>query len=199
MKRIVKPARNTVKKLPAMPSTDEIASGIDTEICSLPSCTFPAAPESPSQEESSSDERSSSTTSRQILQEVAHAPDEGDEQEQHQRHDGHCCPQHRDRRGSPRDMRVFSITKRTGYSKTNARKMPMKTMRNVSPIAANAAMSAIAAATTMTVRIGSRSSMRRGSGDSIAETLGTRPVEPAYSNQTTVASTAYVATSANPS
>ena len=35
----------------------------------------------------------------------------------------------------PRDMRVFAITKRTGYSKTNARKMPMKTIRNVSPIA----------------------------------------------------------------
>jgi hypothetical protein len=77
-------------------------------------------------------------------------------------------------------MRVFDITKRTGYSKTNARKMPMKTMRNTSPMAANAAMSAIAAATSTTVRIGRMSSMRRGSAGSIAGTLGSAPVEPGF-------------------
>ena len=60
MKRIVNAARNTPKKLPAMPSTPEIASGIDTETSCAPSCTFSAAPESPSQE-SSSDSRRSST------------------------------------------------------------------------------------------------------------------------------------------
>ena len=43
---------------------------------------------------------------------------------------------------SPRDIRVFDITKRTGYSKTSARKIPMNTMRNVSPIARNATASA---------------------------------------------------------
>ena len=67
----------------------------------------------------------------------------------------------------PRDIRVFAITKRTGYSNTNARKMPTKTIRNVSPIAANAA-SPIAAATRKTVRIGRRSSTRRDSAGSIA-------------------------------
>ena len=42
----------------------------------------------------------------------------------------------------PRDMPVFAITNRTGYSKTSARKIPTKTIRNVSPIAANAAIEA---------------------------------------------------------
>ena len=55
---------------------------------------------------------------------------------------------------SPRDILVFAITSRTGYSNTSARKMPMKTIRNVSPIARNAAINATAAATTNTVRIG---------------------------------------------
>ena len=45
---------------------------------------------------------------------------------------------HGDRRREPRDIRVFAITKRTGYSKTSARKMPTKTIKNVSPIAAKA-------------------------------------------------------------
>src|SRR5262245_36225265 len=62
----------------------------------------------------------------------------------------------------PRDQCVFRITKRTGYSKTSARKMPTKTTRKVSPIAWNAASRRIVAVTISTVRIGSRSSMRRG-------------------------------------
>ena len=68
---------------------------------------------------------------------------------------------------SPRDIPVFAITSRTGYSNTSARKMPTKMIRNVSPIATNAAISPRAAATIRTVRIGSSSSMRRGSRDSI--------------------------------
>ena len=49
---------------------------------------------------------------------------------------------------SPRDIRVFAITKRTGYSKTRARKIPMNTMRNVSPIARNATASPTRARTS---------------------------------------------------
>ena len=44
MKRIVKPARKTPKKSPAIPSTAEIASGTEAEICCAPSWTFPPAP-----------------------------------------------------------------------------------------------------------------------------------------------------------
>ena len=57
-------------------------------------------------------------------------------------------------------MFVFAITKRTGYSKTSARKMPTKTMRNVLPMLANAAMRPIAATMMRTVRTGSRSATR---------------------------------------
>ncbi len=78
----------------------------------------------------------------------------------------------------PRDMRVRRITNRTGYSNTSARKMPMKTMRNVSPIARNAAMTPIVAASRMIVRIGSRSSTRRVPSPFMGETLGRGPVEP---------------------
>ena len=59
-KMTVKQMRKAEKKLPAIPSTAEIASGTDAEICSDPACTFPAAPLSPSQD-SSSDARSCST------------------------------------------------------------------------------------------------------------------------------------------
>ena len=54
----------------------------------------------------------------------------------------------------PRDQPVFSITKRTGNSKTSPRKIPTKTIRNVSPIATNAPRTPIAAETTRIVRIG---------------------------------------------
>ena len=47
----------------------------------------------------------------------------------------------------PRDIPVFAITSRTGYSKTSARKMPTKMIRNVEPIAMNAAIRPMAAAT----------------------------------------------------
>ena len=156
MKRIVKPARKTVKKLPAMPSTDEIASGIDTETCSAPSCTFPAAPESPSQDESSSDARSSSTSAGRSCRKSRTLPTSGTSRSSIRPTTASAVPSTVTVAARPRDIRVFAITKRTGYSKTNARKMPTKTIRNVSPMAANAAMSPIAAATTMTVRIGRR-------------------------------------------
>ncbi len=84
VKRIVKPAMKTVKKPPAIPSTDEIASGIETDICSAPSCTFPAAPVSPSHDESSSDARSSSTSSGSSWRKSRTLPDERDEQQQEQ-------------------------------------------------------------------------------------------------------------------
>ncbi len=62
---------------------------------------------------------------------------------------------------SPRDMPVFAITKRTGYSNTSPRKMPTKTIRNVSPIAQKAASTPIAAATSRIVRMGSVNATRR--------------------------------------
>ena len=67
----------------------------------------------------------------------------------------------------PRDIRVFAITNRTGYSNTSARKMPTKTIRNVSPIATNAASTPSVAATSSTVRIGRTSSTRRDSPEFI--------------------------------
>ena len=63
---------------------------------------------------------------------------------------------------NPRDIPVFAITHRTGYSNTSARKIPMKTIRKVSPIAHNAASTPAAPATSSTVRIGRTSSTRRG-------------------------------------
>ena len=63
---------------------------------------------------------------------------------------------------SPRDQPVLTITKRTGYSNTSARKIPTNTKRNVSPIAQNAASTPAVAATSNTVRIGRTSSTRRG-------------------------------------
>ena len=60
MKRIVKPARKTPKKSPAIPSTCEIVSGTETAVLFAPSWTFVPIPVSPSQE-SSLDERSWST------------------------------------------------------------------------------------------------------------------------------------------
>ena len=51
-------------------------------------------------------------------------------------------------------MFVFAITHRSGASNTSARKIPTKTTRNVSPIAQNAPIRAMVAATSNTVRIG---------------------------------------------
>ncbi len=169
VKRIVKPAMNTVKKPPAMPSTDEIASGIETETCSAPSCTFPAAPESPSQEESSSEARSSATISGRSCRKSRTLPTSGTSRRRSRPPTRSAAPSTVTVAARPRDSGVLSITERTGYSKTNARKIPTNTMRNVSPIAANAAMSPIAAATTRTVRIGRTSSTRRDPAGSTPE------------------------------
>ncbi len=80
---------------------------------------------------------------------------------------------------SPRDMFVFAITNRTGYSKTSARKMPTKTIRNVSPIAQKAARTAIAAATRRIVRTGRINSTRRLSPTTASKAYGARrPVQP---------------------
>ncbi len=58
MKRIVKAARKIEKKSPAIPSTDEIASGTETDTCCAPDWTFSAAPLSPSQERPPASRRS---------------------------------------------------------------------------------------------------------------------------------------------
>ena len=60
MKMSVNPARKTEKKLPAMPSTAEIASGTEAAILSAPACTFSAPPLVPSHD-SSPESRSFST------------------------------------------------------------------------------------------------------------------------------------------
>ena len=176
VKRIVKLAMKTVKKPPAIPSTDEIASGIETDICSAPSWTFPAAPVSPSHDESSSDARSSSTSSGSSWRKSRTLPTSGTSRSRSKAPTRSAVPRTVTVAARPRDIRVLSITKRTGYSKTKARKIPTKTIRNVSPMAANATMTPIAAATSRTVRMGRISSIRRDSRDSIAETLGSAAV-----------------------
>ncbi len=99
---------------------------------------------------------------RQVLEEVAHRSDERHEQQQHEdERQRSAVPRTVTVAASPRDIRVFAITKRTGYSKTSARKIPMKTMRKVSPIARNATAIPMTARMASSVRAGSKSSMRR--------------------------------------
>ena len=73
---------------------------------------------------------------------------------------------------SPRDSPVLAITKRRGYSKTSARKIPTKTIRNASAIVAKAHMSAIAPATSRIVRSGTTTATRGGWG---VGPIGTKP------------------------
>ena len=101
MKRIVKPARKTPKKPPAMPRTAEIASGTETETCCAPSWTFPAAPESPSQEGSSSESRRLSTICGRSCRKSRTHPDERHEQDQQQHEDGDRRAEDGDRRREP--------------------------------------------------------------------------------------------------
>ena len=68
-------------------------------------------------------------------------------------------------------MFVLRITKRTGNSKTSPRKIPMKTIRNVLPIAMKAPMTAIAPKTISSVLIGISSSTRFESRDSTERSL----------------------------
>ena len=163
MKRIVKLARKTPKKLPAMPSTAEIASGTETETSCAPSWTFPAAPESPSQEGNSSESRRLSTVAGRSWRKSRTDSTSGTRSTSIRRRTATAVPRTVTVAASPRDILVFAITKRTGYSKTSARKMPTNTMRKVSPIARNATASPATARTASNVRAGRRSSTRRAS------------------------------------
>ena len=160
-KMTVKQMRKPEKKLPAIPSTAEIASGTDAEICSDPACTFPAAPLSPSQD-SSSDARSCSTVAGSSWRKSRTLPTSGTRNNRAITSTPTAVPSTVMVAASPRDQPVLAITKRTGYSNTSARKIPTNTNRNVSPIAQNAASTPAVAATSKTVRIGRTSSTRRG-------------------------------------
>ena len=159
-----------------MPSTAEIASGTETETCSAPAWTFSAAPESPSQE-SSSDSRSCWTVSGSSWRKSRTPPTSGTSRSRKSRRTASAVPSTVTVAASPRDRRVFAITKRTGYSKTSARKMPTKTIRNVLPIAMKAAKTATVAPMSNTVRIGRRSSIRRVPTGSTADNLRRRAVD----------------------
>ena len=80
MNMIVKHARNTPKKPPAMPSTAEIASGTETEICWAPSWRFPPAPGVEPRQLTRVLQLGDEL--RQVMEEVADAADERHEQQQ---------------------------------------------------------------------------------------------------------------------
>ena len=162
MKMIVKAIRKPEKKSPAMPSTAEIASGTEAEIFSAPACTFSAAPLSPSQE-SSSDSRNCSTIAGRSWRKSRTDPTIGTKNSRAITVTARAVPSTVTAAATPRDIPVLAIRYRTGYSNTSARKIPTKTIRKVSPIAANAASTPSVAATNSTVRIGRNSSTRRDS------------------------------------
>ena len=100
MKMTVKQTRKAEKKLPAIPSTAEIASGTDAEICSDPACTFSggAAVAEPGELVGCPqllDDR------RQLLEEVSDTADERHQEQErdHEHPDGGA--EHRDGRGEP--------------------------------------------------------------------------------------------------
>ena len=157
MKRIVNPARKTLKKSPAMPSTWETASGTETAVLSAPSCRFFPIPVSPSQE-SSLEERSWSIVCGSSCRKSRTEPTIGTRKRSPIRTTPMAVPSTVTVAARPRDQPVFLITKRTGNSKTSPRKIPTKTIRNVSPIATNAPRTPIAAETIRIVRIGISSS-----------------------------------------
>ena len=124
-----------------MPSTAEIASGTADETFSAPDWTFSAAPLFPSHRRA--------RPIRAAFRPSAEGP-EGSPVPRPPAGPG-TAARSRARRAlsrsllSPQPVRghaVFLITNRTGYSNTSARKIPMKTIRNVSPIAQNAASNA---------------------------------------------------------
>jgi hypothetical protein len=160
MNRIVKQARKLEKKPPAIPSTAEIASGTDDETCSDPDCTFSAAPVSPSPD-NSSDPRSCSTVAGRSCKKSRTPPTSGTRNSSAITNTASAVPSTVTVDASPRDIPVFAITYRTGYSNTSARKIPTKMIKKVSPIAQNAASTPAAAATRSTVRIGRSTSTRR--------------------------------------
>ena len=173
MKRIVNAARKSEKNPPAIPRTAEIALGTSCETCWAPSWTFPAAPESPSHE-SSSESCSCWTVAGSSWRKSRTEPTSGTSRSSARAVTATAVPRTVTVAASPRDMCVFAITNRTGNSNTRARKIPTKTIRNVSPIAANAAPMPMAAATTRIVRIGRTSSTRFEPDGSIGGTLRRR-------------------------
>src|SRR5262245_30411802 len=162
MNRIVKRARKTPKKSPAIPRTAEMASGTEADTRCAPSCTFSAAPESPIPE-SSSEFLSCSTVVGRSWRKSRTPPTSGTRRMRKSTNAATAVPRTVIVAASPRDRCVLLITNLSGYSNTSPRKMPTKTIRNVSPIARNAATSATVATMRITVRIGmNRSTRRRG-------------------------------------
>jgi hypothetical protein len=160
MKMIEKRAMKTVKKPPAIPSTDEIAWGIFAATCCAPSCTLSAAPESPNQPDSSSESLSCCTVVGSCWRKSRTLPTSGTRKRMNTTVTMSALPMTVTVAARPRDRFVFAITKRTGYSNTSARKIPTNTTRKVLPIATNAATTANAATTSRIVRIGRKSSTR---------------------------------------
>ena len=160
-KRIVNAARKTLKKSPAMPSTALIASGTDAAIEFAPASTFSAAPLSPTAS-SSSEDRSWSTSSGRSWRKSRTPPTSGTRNNSASRVMPTAAPSTVTVAASPRDRPVLAMTKRRGYSKTSARKIPTKTMRNASAIVAKAHMTAMAAAMSRIVRSGSTTATREG-------------------------------------
>ena len=154
MKMIVKAARKPAKKSPAMPSTAEIASGTDAETFSAPGLHVlgGAAVAEPAR----------ARPTRAAARPSPAGP--GGSPAPRRRAAPGTAARSRARRGrcrarspSPRARATCPSSPsryRTGYSNTSARKIPMKTIRNVSPIAQNAASTPSVAATSSTVRIG---------------------------------------------
>ena len=102
MKRIVKLARKTPKKLPAMPRTAETASGTETETCwcAVLDVLGRARVAEPGGKLVGVAE-ASRTGPRQVVEEVAHRSDEWHEQYQHQEEDRDRGAEHRDRGRKP--------------------------------------------------------------------------------------------------
>ena len=138
MKMIVKAARKSPKKSPAMPSTALIVSGTETETLSAPDCTFSAAPESPI-ESSSLDSRRLCTVCGRSWRKSRTPPTSGTRNTSAISRTATAVPSTVTVAARPRDMCVFACTKRTGYSNTSPRKIPTNTIRNVSPISLKAA------------------------------------------------------------
>ena len=163
MKMIVKAARKSPKNDPAMPSTPEIASGTDTETCCAPSCTFPAAPESPSQE-SSSASRSCSTVAGSSCRKSRTLPTSGTSSKSMSADHGERAPDHGDSRGeTPRHARLRHYEAEPDTRRRARGRCRRRRSGRCRPIAANATARPSAPSTRSTVRIGRRSSTRRRS------------------------------------
>ena len=147
---------------PAIPDQAEMASGIDAEIVWLPAWTFSAAPLSPSHD-SSPDSRNVSTVAESCCRTSRTPPTIGTRNKRPSTVTRIALPITVTVAASPRDIPVFAITTRTGYSNTSARKIPTNTIKNVSPISQKAATTPTEATTSKTVRIGRSNSTRDAS------------------------------------